>query len=150
MTPRLNQIQGQPYKELQMSWSMATFKSCWMHAHDAQQEAFMKVAVHFFNKRQDYQQHHWLKQWAHHWQRESDSYINGLSNLKLDQHLHSNTEIEVFLKFLVDYRSWLEQQSNPITIEQEAWRVPALIEFANDLCSLINQDGSNPKIKPTA
>jgi hypothetical protein len=86
---------------------MVRFGDRWAHAHDAQQDAFMRLAAMFAAANPFYRDHPWFGDWWREWLTVAGNQGNGLSDALLNEHLTDNERVEVFRNFLREYRVWV-------------------------------------------
>lgn len=91
-----------------MSWSMAQFENHWIAMHDLEQRNFMYVADEYFCLLAEAQQPAWMEKWQKYWRVHRDHYINGLSDLRLDDFVDSPLKHQQFAMFLSGFERWLQ------------------------------------------
>ena len=129
-----------------MSWSMIQHEARWAHAHDADQILFMTLASEFLESSAEFSAVSWLQTWKNHWREHKELHVNGCTDIDLQTHLLNPQRVELFLRFLDAYRSWLTLfgEEIPAEVINAKTAVPDLLHFVapcrvSDLLSFVTK-----------
>lgn len=124
---------------------MVMFGERWAHAHDVQQDAFMRLAAMFAAANPRYRDLPWFRDWWREWLAVVGAQGNGLSDVLVRDYLTDGRRIEVFGEFLREYRAWLEEVGS--VVEEEFRIEPGkAAAFAHLLEAVVLGDDENPAV----
>jgi len=124
---------------------MFSYGGRWAHAHDNQQDLFMRLAAVHVAANPGYREIPWFHAWSRNWMEAAGNQGNGCSDLLADDYLTDEDRVATFRRFLRDYRAWIGD-IGPI-LEDEMRVVPdRAIAFAELLDAVLAGDESHPKV----
>jgi hypothetical protein len=129
-----------------MSWSMFVFREHWAHAHDRQQAAFMAFSTLYAGAAPAHREIPWLRQWQSSWAETADLQVNGLGDLRPEDHLTDDERVAWFREFLRDYRSWVASVADTIR-PLTGYEPDDLVAFATTMEAVIAGDTGHPHVR---
>ena len=143
-----------------MSWSIISYQSAWAHAHDWELVLFMSLAPKFINQSPEFQDLEWLSKWKQYWLNHKLEFVNGCSDLNLEEHLVSAERRSEFIYFLEKYSSWLEEFGTVFPKDKinkligiggmqltEPCKISYLLEFSEKLKAVVNKNFEHDKVQ---
>jgi hypothetical protein len=124
---------------------MFSFRDCWAHAHDAEQDTFMTLVAMYIEADPKYRRLTWLREWQAFWLEVAGRQGNGCSDLAADDHLPDEARVEEFRAFLRDYQSWCVAIGSAL---EHVTGVDAkrLLRFARTVDAVLIGDTSHPAV----
>jgi hypothetical protein len=128
-----------------MSWSMFSYGNHWAHAHDAQQEFFMRLGAMYLLANPRYAEIAWFRSWATDWIESAGNQGNGCSDLLAGDYLTGPERAEQFCGFLRDYQAWVTAVEGVIRWEMQMPPDKA-VAFAQLVHAVVTGDESHPAV----